>query len=150
MITGPGGEVVDIARTLEGEDMRKLLRNASHLIAVGAASVEGRLAEEEIRAQARAQRLVQWMWPEVPFATKTYTLSLGRYLGTCQGCSQRQTSAQRRVVLIAVSASHPGVEVSSALRDALLNNTDFPLELGDYSSFDLRPAIRRRLAGNRA
>jgi len=148
VITDAEGKPMDLAHTLKGDDMRKLLGSASHIIAVGAASIEGELESEEVRAEARARQLAAWVRPRVPRSTRTYTLNLGRYLASCQGCSQQQTSAQRRVVVIAVSASHPGVDISTALRDALLSTTEFPLKLSDYSSFELQRITNDSLARN--
>jgi len=138
VITDADGRPVDLAHTLKGDDMRKLLQSASHIITVGAASIEGDLESEETRAEARARQLAAWVRPRLPRSAKSYTLNLGRYLGSCQGCSHQQTSVQRRVVVIAVSASQPGVDISAALRHALLSTGEFPLKLSDYSSFELQ------------
>jgi hypothetical protein len=148
VITDADGKPMDLSHTLKGDDMRNLLGSASHIIAVGAASIEGDLENEEARAEARARQLASWVRPRTPRSARVYTLNLGRYLGSCQGCSQQQTSAQRRVVVITVSASHPGVDISTALRNALLGTSEFPLKLSDYSSFELQRITSDSLARN--
>ncbi len=142
LVTDVSGHVVDIAARLDGSGIAALMEKASQLICVGAASVEGSLAEEEQRAQLRADQLAAWVRPKVPSSMLMYTLNLGRHLGTCEGCSEQQTASQRRVVLIVVSAGQPGVEISAALSDALQKTEEFPLDLGAYSNFVLQSVGR--------
>jgi hypothetical protein len=137
LVSGPKNQTVDMTARVKGQEIRELLNQSSHVITVGAASMEGAIAEEEQRSLQRARRLASWVAPGLREDIQVYTLNLGRYLGRCPGCDPMQTAPQRRIALIAVTASHPGVDLYMALRDALIDHLSFPFELETYSDFDL-------------
>ncbi len=141
VVLGPDGNEIDVRVRLESPTIHELLATGTHLICVGAASVEGSVPEEERRAAKRAGKLASWVSSVMPADLALYTLSLGRYTARCDSCTQEDTAPQRRVVLILVAAAHDGVDLRGALRNALSNNPAFPLDLDRYSRFELR---RRR------
>lgn len=138
VVLGPDGEEIDVPGRLQSATIHELLASGTHLICVGAASVEGSIPEEERRAAKRAGKLAAWAASAMPENLALYTLSLGRYNTRCSDCTQEDTAPQRRVVLILVAASHDGVDLRGALRNALSNNPAFPLDLDRYSRFELR------------
>jgi hypothetical protein len=132
------GQEIDIRARVQSQAVQELLAAGTHLICVGAASVEGTVHQEERRAAQRARRLAEQVSPALPDNMLLYTLSLGRFARSCEDCSPDSTAAQRRVVLIVVAAAHVSVELPAALRDALFDSPDFPLDLQAYTRFDLR------------
>lgn len=136
------GHQYDIRPHLRSNGISTLVANAKAIIAVGAASEQGSLAVEALRADARAQQLALWVREESAITQPVFALNLGRYIGFNSGIktggSPAATSSQRSIAIVSVVASDPGIDLPSALRNALTNETpSFPFFLKDYSTFTL-------------
>ena len=138
VVLGRDNAVVDILARVQAAAVQELLAKGTHLISVGAASMEGSVPEEERRAAKRAHKLAGLLAPALPQGLALYTLNLGRHSERCERCTPADTAPQRRVVLIVVAAAHEGVDLRTALYDALSDNPTFPLDLQSYSRFELR------------
>ncbi|MGH8476186.1 MAG: hypothetical protein ACRER2_10520 [Methylococcales bacterium] len=113
------------------------------VVAVGMASVEGSVVKETVRAQRRANNLLAWLETKLDGSSsppELYTLNLGKY-SRPKTKRPKDTSSQRRVMLIGVNHAQSGFEMKTALRDCWNRAKPQPaVELTDYSAFDLRTA----------
>lgn len=94
--------------------IKERLDMAVQVIALGVASCEGNERRESKRAADRAMHLAAWVNEVAPTDLTTYTLSLGRFNGECEG-SARETSDQRRVVLLAIYERDPDLKINVAM-----------------------------------
>lgn len=122
-------------------DLINRMKQATDIICVGSASVEGRLAEEENRATARAEQLIVWLREVLPYRIPLWTLDFGQFKGTFdkwESPSHSQTAHQRKVILIGVYEKAEGINLREALRNVLEQEGALPYNLDDFSKFELR------------
>jgi hypothetical protein len=105
-------------------EMKTVLNRAKEVIAVGASSEEimtglkgdaGR-KREELRAGRRAERIAMWVRGALSSAIPVRKLNVGHHIPTL---GVKETSDQRRVVIILVLESEHGTNVDEALRAAM-------------------------------
>ena len=105
-------------------EMKVVLNRAKEIIAVGASSEEivpglsldaGR-AREEARAARRAERIAMWVRKALSGPTPVRKLNVGHHMPT-RGA--KETSDQRRVIIILVLEREDGTNVDEALRAAM-------------------------------
>jgi hypothetical protein len=124
------------------DDMKKVLDSAVEIICVGASSEElpsgvgfrqGR-AQEEWRAARRADRIAQWVRESLTKPVPVRKLNIGHHSPTR---SARNTSDQRRVVVILVLEKDPDLNLDESLRTAMMEEAEraplFDSLLTDYS-----------------
>jgi len=109
-------------------EMRAVLNDAREIICVGASSEEvpsgvsfekGR-AEEERRAARRAERIAVWVRGALTHPIPVRKLNVGHHAPTGHG---RDTSDQRRVVIILVLDGDEKTDVDQALREAMAHES---------------------------
>lgn len=124
------------------DEMKKVLDSAEEIIAVGASSEEvpagvsfkqGR-AQEEWRAARRADRIAAWVRQALSRPVPVRKLNIGHHAPTR---NPRNTSDQRRVVVILVLEKEPGINLDESLRAAMAEESAraplFDSLLTDYS-----------------
>jgi hypothetical protein len=114
-------------------EMKKVLNRAKEIIAVGASSEEivpgltgeaGRKREEE-RAARRAERIAMWVRQALESPIPVRKLNVGHHMPT-KGF--KETSDQRRVIIILVIEREDGTNVDQALRQAMaLESVNAPI-----------------------
>jgi hypothetical protein len=114
--------------------LRKGLRSARALIAVGLASQEGDVTREEQRGGLRAIRTAELLRDAVGSKIPLWTLNLGRYIDPCVVCEDADTSWQRPFMVIAVREKDDGANISEALAEALSGTQNLPSP-DRYSTF---------------
>jgi hypothetical protein len=106
-------------------EMKNVLNRAKEIIAVGASSEEivqglsldaGR-KREEARAARRAERIAMWVRQAISNPIPVRKLNVGHHMPTPKGF--KETSDQRRVVIILVLEREDGTNVDEALRAAM-------------------------------
>ena len=116
------------------------------IISVGTASCEGAKSSENKRAEKRAVTLDQWLnqafrkYDDLK-NTERYTLNLGQYKRKCLSKTEKtkqQTALQGRVIIIGITYRDKDVNLSQALRDAIIKRPDLSFDIKKYSSFDLK------------
>jgi hypothetical protein len=106
-------------------EMKNVLNRAKEIIAVGASSeeiVQGLSLEagrkrEEARAARRAERIAVWVRQSISNPIPVRKLNVGHHMPTPKGF--KETSDQRRVVIILVLEREDGTNVDEALRAAM-------------------------------
>ena len=140
------GEGANISQLLSGEDMILNFGETFGIISVGTASCEGAKSSENKRAEKRAVTLDQWLnqafrkYDDLK-NTERYTLNLGQYKRKCLSKTEKtkqQTALQRRVIIISITDRDKDVNLSQALRDAIIKRPDLSFDIKKYSSFDLK------------
>jgi len=124
------------------DDMKKVLNSAVEIICVGASSEEvpagvgfrqGR-AQEEWRAGRRADRIASWVRESLSAPVPVRKLNIGHHTPTG---AARNTSDQRRVVVILVLEKEQGTNLDESLRAAMMEEAEraplFDSLLTDYS-----------------
>ncbi len=124
------------------DEMKQVLDSAEEIICVGASSEEvpagvdfkkGR-AQEEWRAARRAERIAVWVRESLTRPIPVRKLNIGHHVPTRAG---RNTSDQRRVVVILVLDKEDGINLDESLRAAMLEEVEraplFDSLLTDYS-----------------
>jgi hypothetical protein len=115
-------------------EMKNVLNRAKEIIAVGASSeeiVQGLSLEsgrkrEEARAARRAERIAMWVRQAISNPIPVRKLNVGHHLPTPKGF--KETSDQRRVVIILVLEREDGTNVDEALRAAMaLESVNAPI-----------------------
>ena len=109
-------------------EMKNVLNRAKEIIAVGASSeeiVQGLSLEagrkrEEARAGRRAERIAMWVRQAISSPVPVRKLNVGHHMPT-KGF--KETSDQRRVVIILVLEREEGTNVDEALRAAMALET---------------------------
>jgi hypothetical protein len=105
-------------------EMKNVLNKAKEIIAVGASSEEivqglkgdaGR-KREEARAGRRAERIAMWVRQAISTPVPVRKLNVGHHMPTK---GSKETSDQRRVVIILVLEREEGTNVDQALRAAM-------------------------------
>jgi hypothetical protein len=105
-------------------EMKAVLNRAKEIIAVGASSEEivpglavdeGR-KREEVRAGRRAEKIAMWIRSALTTAIPVRKLNVGHHMPTK---GSKETSDQRRVVIILVLERENGTNVDEALRAAM-------------------------------
>lgn len=151
------GEPVDFRELLRSSGLKTRLDGAAEVIAVGTASCEGGLREEERRAHQRAKKLKGWIedvWEprEAGGGPRTiHKLNLGRHVAArpCERAQAHRTRDQRPVILIAVSRT-PRVRLGSCLCSVLSEDPRLRHLVQDYSLFvfdSVDPDDRRSSCG---
>jgi hypothetical protein len=105
-------------------EMKNVLNRAKEIIAVGASSeeivqglsIEAGRKREEARAGRRAERIAMWVRQAVSIPIPVRKLNVGHHMPT-KGF--KETSDQRRVVIILVLEREEGTNVDEALRAAM-------------------------------
>ena len=117
---------------LKKQGIFKIMDNPNRIIALGTASCEGTILEEELRANSRAKTIQTKLIQEL-FTVKEYrTLNLGQFKrDNCQR-DTTGTSFQRSLVIVGMKKESPGLELKSALYGRL-GTTIKNLTLSDYS-----------------
>jgi len=115
-------------------EMKAVLNRAKEIIAVGASSEEivpglgadaGR-KREEARAARRAERIATWVRGAITTPIAIRKLNVGHHMPTTKGW--KETSDQRRVVIILVLERENGTNVDEALRAAMaLESVNAPI-----------------------
>jgi hypothetical protein len=117
------------SRPVFTEEMKTVLNSAEEIICVGASSEElpagvpfeaGRALEEK-RAARRAEQIALWVRSALSKPIPTRKLNAGHHVPTA-GAS-RDTSDQRRVVIILVLDHDQGTNLDEALRTAMMNES---------------------------
>ena len=106
------------------QEMRNVLSRAKEIIAVGASSEEivpglsldAARKREEARAGRRAERIAKWVRQALTTPVPVRKLNVGHHMPT-KGF--KETSDQRRMVIILVLAREDGTNVDEALRAAM-------------------------------
>jgi hypothetical protein len=115
-------------------EMKAVLNRAKEIIAVGASSEEivpglGAAAgrkREEARAARRAERIATWVRGALATPIAIRKLNVGHHMPTTKGW--KETSDQRRVVIILVLERENGTNVDEALRAAMaLESVNAPI-----------------------
>ena len=130
-------------------EMMKVLDDAEEVICVGASSEEipagvsfeaGRKLEEQ-RASRRAEQIAVWVRSSLTKPIPIRKLNAGYHLPTEGG--SRDTSDERRVVIILVLDRDKGTNVDEALQDAMMHEAErapiFDALLTKYSLSSRRP-----------
>lgn len=126
----------DLASAVLDEEVRAALADAKEVIAVGTASQEGDAAEEQARAERRAQTAAGLVAGAVGADVPLWTLNLGQYRDPCENCETSGTSWQRPFIVIAVRSLEPDTNLGEALSDAMTGKQRLPSP-ASYSSFAL-------------
>ena len=106
------------------------------VVAVGLASQEGKIQEEEARATERADKIADVL-RTASASKELYTLSLGQYL-VKEKIDKKLTGYQRRVILIGIlekEAESKKIEIEKALRLALRDTEGLNFTTERYSNF---------------
>jgi hypothetical protein len=124
------------------DEMKKVLDTAQEIICVGASSEEvpsgvsfmkGR-EQEEWRAARRADRIAVWVRQALSRPVPVRKLNIGHHAPTKRG---RNTSDQRRVVVILVLEKDQDINLDESLRAAMADEAEraplFDYLLTDYS-----------------
>ena len=124
------------------DEMKRVLDGAIEIICVGASSEElptgigfrqGR-AHEEWRAGRRADRIARWVRESLSHPVPVRKLNIGHHTPTG---TARNTSDQRRVVVILVLEKDDGINLDESLRTAMMEEAEraplFDSLLTDYS-----------------
>lgn len=134
------GQVADIRQHLMTPGISSEIAKYTDVIAVGTASNEGALTnstEEASRASRRADQLQLWIKEYVATSNPLHRLSLGYYKAEDL---KKQSSDQRRVVIVGVLRKDPALDLREALKNSLPFISTFPFKLREYSSFELERA----------
>jgi hypothetical protein len=111
------------------DEMKKVLDGAQEIICVGASSEEvpggvsfqkGR-THEEWRAARRADRIATWVRQGLSRPVPVRKLNIGHHLPTKNG---RNTSDQRRVVVILVLEKDQDINLDESLRTAMMEEAE--------------------------
>lgn len=113
------------------------------LIGVGAASQEGNLNQEIIRADKRADNIISVLRQnELTENKELYKLNLGKYLIEELNVSINATSVQRRLIIIGIKERERTMsfeEMKKALQKALQKSSlKYTLDTKSYSNFDFK------------
>jgi hypothetical protein len=123
-------------------EMKAVLDNAQEIICVGESSEEGpngvsptaARVEEERRAARRADQIALWIRRAVSRPVPIRKLNIGQHIPTAQ---KRDTSDQRRMVVVLVLDHDDSVDLDQALRNAMARESSrapvFDAMLKDYS-----------------
>lgn len=115
-------------------EVREGLGRWPEVIAVGVASQEGDMEEEEKRAEQRGRTQARLVGDIVSPLTGIWVLNLGQYNTRCNAASAADTSWQRPVLMIGVRFQDPGVALAQALENAMSGKSNIPGR-DCYSSF---------------
>jgi len=105
-------------------EMKNVLNRAKEIIAVGASSeeivqglsLEAGRSREEARAGRRAERIAMWVRQSLSNPVPVRKLNVGHHMPTK---GSKETSDQRRVIIILVLDREDGTNVDEALRAAM-------------------------------
>jgi hypothetical protein len=123
-------------------EMKAVLDNAQEIICVGESSEEGpsgvpatrARVEEERRAARRADQIALWIRRAVSRPVPIRKLNIGQHVPTGQ---KKDTSDQRRMVIVLVLDHDQSVDLDQALRNAMAQESGrapvFGTLLNDYS-----------------
>jgi hypothetical protein len=136
-INGTPIGAADVSAQLFGPDVAKGLAPSSDLIAVGVASEEGTLAEENARAAQRGKVGAGWADQNVGGNKGLWVLNLGQFSNACVSSTvERDTSWERPFLIVGARDKEAGVNLGEALANAMNNKTNLP-STGCYSNFEL-------------
>lgn len=115
------------------------------IVCVGTASSEGERGEEESRAKGRAERLQIIFREEFDNVPALYSLSLGQFQHKQKSFNPQATRDERRVIVIEILDRDQEVNLTEAIKDALLKVIEKVRQEGaipfwdfrDYTAFDL-------------
>ncbi len=127
----------DVSAQLFGPEVAKGLAPAKDLIAVGVASEEGTLAEENARAAQRGKVAAGWADQNVGGNKGLWVLNLGQFSNACTSATvERDTSWERPFLIVGARNQDAGVNLGEALANAMNNKTNLP-STACYSTFEL-------------
>jgi hypothetical protein len=132
------GVLADIKNHLMSPGISDEIKKYSDIVAVGAASSEGtdvNAMEESKRAVYRADQIQLWIKEYISTSIPVYKLSLGYFKGDKIA---RDTSEQRKIVIIGVIKKDQEINFENALRISLPDVKAFPFNLKEYSEFSLK------------
>ena len=124
------------------DEMKAVLNDAEEIICVGESSEEVSTmvpptqarAEEERRAARRADQIALWIRRAIAKPVPIRKLNIGQHIPTSQ---RRDTSDQRRMVIVLVLDHDDSVDLDQALRNAMARESSrapvFDTLLRDYS-----------------
>lgn len=127
----------DIQSRIFSPEMRAGLAAAEDIIAVGAASQEGSLAAESLRAGQRGLSAAKWLAGLGNAKAALWTLNLGQFRNACAAKDSADTSWQRPVIFVSVAKKDEAVNLAQAFADAISGKSNLPSR-ECYSNFDLK------------
>ncbi len=125
----------EIAEKLFTPEIREGLGRSTEVMAVGLASQEGQLEEEEKRAEERAKTGAAWLANIVSPTTGIWMLNLGQFR-SCPATQPGDTSWQRPVIVVGIRSQETGVKLEEALTNAIGGKSNLPSR-DCYSQFTL-------------
>ncbi len=126
----------DLQAQLFGPEVATGLAPSADLIAVGVASQEGSVAEENARAEQRGKTAADWMDKTVGAGKHIWVLNLGQFKSACSGNTTADTSWERPFVFVGARKQAAGVNLGEALVNAMNNKTNLP-STDCYSTYQL-------------
>lgn len=133
----------DVIRShLRQPGLERQMRTATDVIAIGTASCEGSVEAEGQRARDRADQLLIWLRESLPGfddpaqRPDLWRLNLGKYRGECDPASGSRIQ-QRRIIYLTVVRKDPGIELTSATRNAINSSGALGFQLDEYHDFDM-------------
>jgi len=135
-VLGPDGQALDMARQMDTL-IEQYGRQYGDLIAVGTASCEGDIEEENDRAEKRADHLVTLLRSalgRLRDGREIHALSLGKF-HDCSG--HRNTVNQRRILLAAEKTRSCPADLRDRLYQLFQRRRPSGFTPDDYSSFEL-------------
>ncbi len=136
-VNGQAIGAADVSTQLFGPEVAKGLAPSADLIAVGVASQEGTLGEENARAAQRGKVAAGWADANVGGNKGLWVLNLGQFSNTCTSSTvERDTSWERPFLIVGARNQDAGVNLGEALANAMNNKTNLP-STNCYSTFEL-------------
>ena len=136
-INGTPIGAADVTAQLFGPEVAKGLAPSADLIAVGVASSEGTLAEENSRAAQRGKTAAGWADKNVGGNKGLWVLNLGQFSNSCTSSTvEKDTSWERPFLIVGARNQDAGVNLGEALANAMNNKTNLP-STGCYSTFEM-------------
>jgi hypothetical protein len=127
-----GNESADLSGHIRNLEISPI---ATTVVAVGMASVEGTYPKQSVLSQERADRIIRVVKDELKPSIPVHGLSLGRFIDERSKSTPRETSTQRRVVVVEVlgfSRANLSKAVYDALRKAAEGPDPLPFNVTDY------------------
>ncbi len=124
--------IAKLKQELEKQGIFKIMNNPNRIIAIGTASCEGTVIEEELRALNRSKTIQDKLMKQL-FQVKEYRLlNLGQFKRDNCKRDLNETSFQRSLVVVGMRKESEGLAVKEALYQRLATTID-NLTLTDYS-----------------
>ena len=128
------GENIKIEDYLKSDELINELEHSEIVLCIGSSSHEGIFEEEELRATKRSNNFKNWISQILPNKKQDiYALDLG-----VNQKNKSESSGQRRLIIISVLAIDKEVNFKEALYNGLISNNVIPLNIQEYSKFDIK------------